>query len=257
MNNNMTTERAVRDVFSTTSYITIGEKEKPLDYGYKAPKRSCYNSKQFMTNPPKMGTGGAKVPEVYLERTHKWVQDGVNYVDKIWYKDHQKEKKKGFLTGDFKRRDEFSLNYTTEQYRERLQNEYRHQSSTTAKYKELREMMESELVKPETAPAGTGLAAVKSLKQPLLFDLVYDGNDAYPTAVKNSMISGRDTKNPTQLSWGRNYGSLKPSSCDVGYGIHEAHHGKPEFARIPLVKSTFYRPSTIPITNTLYTQRPT
>jgi len=247
MNNNMTSERAIRDVFSTTSYVTIGEKEKPLDYGHKAPLRSCYASKQFMTNPPKQGAGGAKVPEVYLERTHKWVGEGVNYTDKIWYKDLQKEKKKGFLSGDFKRRDEFSLNFTTEQYRERLKNEYSHQHSSTAKYKELREMLEDEVApKPDTAPASTS-------KKPLLFDLVYDGNDAYPTAVKNSMISGRDTKNPTQLSWGRHYGQLKTSSNDIGYGINDALHGKPQFARIPLVKTTFYRPSTIPIgEDTLY-----
>eukprot|EP00218_Dolichomastix_sp_CCMP3274_P010461 CAMPEP_0170143574 /NCGR_PEP_ID=MMETSP0033_2-20121228/11727_1 /TAXON_ID=195969 /ORGANISM="Dolichomastix tenuilepis, Strain CCMP3274" /LENGTH=245 /DNA_ID=CAMNT_0010380031 /DNA_START=44 /DNA_END=781 /DNA_ORIENTATION=+ len=244
----MTSERAIRDVFSTTSYVTIGEKEKPLDYGKKEGLRSCYTSKQFMTNPPKQGNLGAKVPEVYLEREHKWVMSNVQYTDKIWYKDLQKEKKKGFLSGDFKRRDEYSLNFTTEQYRERLKNEYHHQSSTTAKYKELREFLEDE-VKPETAPAG-------ATKKPLLFDLVYDGNEANPTAVKNSMISGRDTKNPTQLSWNRSYGQLKPSSQDVGYGIHSAHHGKPQFARIPLVKSTFYRPSSIPIINTLYTQRP-
>lgn len=247
MNNNMTTERAIRDVFSTTSYITIGEKEKPLEYKIdrKLPER--YLGKQFLTNPPKEGLNGAKIPEVYLERSHKWVADGVNYTDKIWYKNLQKEKKKGFLTGDFKRRDEFMLNITTEQYREQLKNEYKHQAAVTAQYKELRESLQQEL-KQDTEPKGP---------KPLLFDLVYDGNEAYPTAVKNSMISGRDTKNPTQLSWGRNYGGHKPASQDIGYGIHSAVHGKPEFARIPLVKSTFYRPSTIPITNTLYTQRPT
>lgn len=249
MNNNMTTERAIRDVFSTSSYITMGEKEKPLEFGKKHPLRSCYAEKQFMTNPPKQGVAGAKVPEVYLDRKHKWVEDGAVFNDKIWYKDLQKDKKKGFLTGDFKRRDEFSLNFTTEQYRERLKNEYRHQNSQVNKYKELRELMEGELnstmEKREEKPAK------------LLFDLVYDGDEAYPTAVKNSMISGRDTKNPTQLSWGRKYGAQKTSSNDIGYGIHEAHHGKPEYARIPLVKSTFYRPSTIPITNCIYTQRPT
>jgi len=257
MNNNLTTERAILDVFSPTSYITIGEKEKPLDYPYKADVRSCYTSKQFMTNPPKQGVYGAKVPEVYLQKEHQWVSNGVNYTDKIWYKDLQKDKKNGFLTGDFKRRDEFSLNFTTEQYRERLKQEFAHQAKANkTAYKEMREALEEELA--STTPSGSGATAAKQLKEkPLLFDLVYDGNDAYPTAVKNSMISGRDTKNPTQLSWNREYGNNKLSSHDVGYGINEAVHGKPEFARIPLVKSTFYRPSTIPITNTLYTQRPT
>jgi hypothetical protein len=33
MNHNILTERALRDVFSTTSYISIGTKDAPLDYG--------------------------------------------------------------------------------------------------------------------------------------------------------------------------------------------------------------------------------
>jgi len=253
MNNNMTTERALLDVFAPASYITIGEKEKPLSYPYKAPVRSCYASKQFLTNPPKQGVMGAKVPEVYLDNTHKWVSEGVPYVDKLMYKDTQKEKKKGFLTGGFKRRDEFSLNFTTEQYRERLTQEGKHTAnSTAAAFKEMQAAMEAEL-----AASGSGASAAKSIKKkPNLYDLVYDGDEAYPTAVKNSMVSGRDTKNPTQLGWERNLGQAKLSSQEYGYGIEAAEHGKPEFARIPLVKSTFYRPSTIPITNTLYTQRP-
>lgn len=244
MNNNLTTERAIRNVFMTSSYITIGDKEKPLEFNKKQPQRSCFKTKQFMTNPPKQGVGGAKVPEVYLDRTHNWVDKGSNFTDKIWYKDLQKEKKKGFLTGDFKRRDEFSLNFTTEQYRERLKDEARYQK--LGKYKELRSLMEGELA--------TGQAVAEQKPAKLLFDLVYDSDD--PQQQERVKHTKSDTKNPTRLSYNRNYGPSKTSSNDIGYGIHEAHHGKPEFARIPLVKSTFYRPSTIPITNCIYTQRP-
>lgn len=35
MNHNMLTERALRDVFSTTSYISMGTKDAPLTYGEK------------------------------------------------------------------------------------------------------------------------------------------------------------------------------------------------------------------------------
>jgi len=251
MNNNLTTERAIKDVFAPASYITIGDKDKPLAYGQKEANRSCYAGKQFMTNPPKQGIYGAKVPEVYLDNTHKWVSEGVEYKDKIWYKDLGQERKKGFLTSNFKRRDEFSLNFTTEQYRERLKQEHKHTAnSTAAAYKEMKEAMEQEI------EAGGGPSTIKTKTKPNLYDLVYDGDDAYPTAVKNSMISGRDTKNPTQLSWNRDNGGQKLSSQDYGYGIDSANHGKPEFARIPIIKSTFYRPSSIPITNTIYTQRP-
>ena len=45
---------------------------------------------------------------------------GDKYTDRVRYKDTQAEKKKGFLTSDFSKRDEFSNTVRTEQYREQL-----------------------------------------------------------------------------------------------------------------------------------------
>ena len=45
---------------------------------------------------------------------------GDKFVDKIRYKDVQSDKKRGFLTSDFSKRDEFSNTIRTEQYREQL-----------------------------------------------------------------------------------------------------------------------------------------
>ena len=45
------------------------------------------------------------------------------FIDRTRYMDSQKEKKKGFLTGDFHRRDEFANTVRTEQYREQLKSE--------------------------------------------------------------------------------------------------------------------------------------
>lgn len=49
-----------------------------------------------------------------------WTLQGDKYVDRLIYSQQQKDKKKGFLTGDFKRRDEFAVNFRTEQWREQL-----------------------------------------------------------------------------------------------------------------------------------------
>eukprot|EP00217_Crustomastix_stigmatica_P004719 CAMPEP_0183790436 /NCGR_PEP_ID=MMETSP0803_2-20130417/1065_1 /TAXON_ID=195967 /ORGANISM="Crustomastix stigmata, Strain CCMP3273" /LENGTH=253 /DNA_ID=CAMNT_0026034659 /DNA_START=94 /DNA_END=852 /DNA_ORIENTATION=+ len=253
MNNNLTNERAIRDVFSTTSYITIGDKDKPLAYPYKPPIRSCYTGKHFQTNPGKQGLGGAKVPDVYLQKEHKWVLQGVPYADKIRYATMQPEKKKGFLTGDFKRRDEFSLNFTTEQYRERLKGELSKTGVSVApSLTQMRELLEAELMEK------MGQEAMQEKEAPPLYDLVYDGAKSYPTAVRNSMIPGRDTLNTTQLSWSRSYGPHKLSSQAVGLNgrIWNSDHAKPQFARIPIVQQTFFRKSNIPITNTLYSKQP-
>jgi len=247
MNNNLTTERAVRDVFSTASYVTLGDKDKPLPYGLMQKERSCYYTKQFLTNPPKMGIMGSKLPDVYLERKHMWVSEGDTYKDKIWYKDQQKEKKKGFLTGDFKRRDEFSLNFTTEQYREQLVSENKFNKDRLSTLQ-----AQSDAYK---AKKGTEDVVVAKPAAPL-YDLVYDGDEPYPTAVKNSMSAGRDTQNPTQLTWGREYGKMTTSSMEIGYGVDAEPHDKPQFARVPIVRSTFYRRKNIPVQSTLYTKPP-
>ena len=42
------------------------------------------------------------------------------YVDRIRYKDSNQEKKKGFYTSDFSKRDEFTNTIRTEQWREQL-----------------------------------------------------------------------------------------------------------------------------------------
>ena len=88
--------------------------------------------------------------------------------------------------------------------------------------------------------------------------MVFDGEDAYPTAVRDSMIEGRDSKNPTQISWERDFGAMRTSAHAIGHGIDQAEHGKPQFARLPIVESTFYRPQGVPISrnNTVFNSRP-
>ena len=75
-----------------------------------------------------------------------------------------------------------------------------------------------------------------------LYDKVFEKEDTSDGFSKQA----RDTQNPTQLSTKRQYGSVQTASMNVGYGIDHADHSKPQFARVPLVKSTFYRASGVP-----------
>ena len=193
-------------------------------------------------------------PDVYLDKKHPWLGEGVPYVDRIKYAETQKEKKRGFGTSDFSKRDEFSMDFRTNQYKEALKSENRHTAAATAKaYKEMQAAMEAELA----AGGSPARSAPPPKDKPLLFDLVFDEAQR-PTAVPNSMISGRESKNPTQCSWERNYGQTRTSSMDFGYGIEQAPHGKPQFARMPVLEATVYRPCAIPITQntTVFTKRP-
>ena len=78
--------------------------------------------KQIMAFPAREG----RTNDVYFEQCHHWIDDGAQYRDKLQYRNDQPEKKKGFLPGDFKRRDEFSSDFRTRQYREQLQGEAKH-----------------------------------------------------------------------------------------------------------------------------------
>ena len=69
-------------------------------------------------------------------------------------------------------------------------------------------------------------------------------------AVRDSMIEGRDSKNPTRISWERDFGAMRTSAHAIGHGIDQAEHGKPQFARLPIVESTFYRPQNCPYRGT-------
>lgn len=116
MNNNLVTERALRDVFETTSYINVGLQDNPLEYGLKPPIRSCENGKQFGTEVLKHG----RIPSVLFQKEWPWVSDGDTFQDHSRYVDTQHERFKGFLDSDFSKRDEFSNTIRTEQYREQL-----------------------------------------------------------------------------------------------------------------------------------------
>lgn len=70
MNNNMTTERAHIGVFSTSSYITIGD-----GYGKKEVKDDRMKGTQFSTTFPKSGLGGARPNESLFERKHLWLYE--------------------------------------------------------------------------------------------------------------------------------------------------------------------------------------
>lgn len=238
MNNNSSTAQALAagcmGVFQTTSYISIGDPGKPLMYGQKEKDRSCYGGKQMQTNPAKDG----RLPDTYFDKKYTWISDGDHYVDKMGYAKTQKEKKKGFLTGDFRRRDEFSNTLRTLQYRELLDLEDKHRKRI------LENMSEFQEADPEIAAKLDKEAADKASrsKDSKLFDLVYD-KELPDTVCKIA----RDTKNPTFLTRERNFGTYQTSQMAYGYGIHEMEHDKPTYARLPIVQSTFYRPSKVPL----------
>ena len=194
----------------------------PLPYGEKAGQRANFKGKQMMTHPSKAG----KTSDVYFDKKHHWVSDGDEYVDRLKYRETQKEKRKGFLSGDFKRRDEYSMVFRTEQYREQLKGEDKLAKAT------LDEMEEEE----DDYVEAVSFSATKAH----LYDLVYEKEDNNKTGA--SKIA-RDTKNKTHLSYERDFGSYRTTSM-ISHAPPEEFN-KPTYARKPVVRDTFYRKTNI------------
>jgi hypothetical protein len=107
MNNNVNSERAHLGVFSTASYINIGD-----PYGTKPKERDPrLLGKQFSMAVPKQGIAGARPNNSMFDREHKWLYGGEKYVDKTMYIKTQppEGRKKGFGSSDAHKRDQFSL----------------------------------------------------------------------------------------------------------------------------------------------------
>ena len=74
MNNNLSTERAHLGLFSTSSYISIGD-----TYGKKAAGDARLLGKQFSHEAPKEGTGGKLAANCLFEREYKVLYNGEKY----------------------------------------------------------------------------------------------------------------------------------------------------------------------------------
>merc|ERR1712028_213402 len=110
MNNNQTSERAVLGQYATTSYITIAD-----PYGKKTQGLSRHKKKQFLTEPGHLGRSN----DTMFCKSFPWLSEGDKYKGQQMYLKTQPlaSRKKGFLSSDAHRTDEFTNVCRTEQHR--------------------------------------------------------------------------------------------------------------------------------------------
>ena len=189
--------------------------------------RSCYQSKQFQTNPAKIGN----TPDVFFEKKHTWISDGDTFKDSLTYRDQKQEKKKGFLTGDFMRRDEFCGTFRVAQYREQLKQEVADSTRDIGDAKMLlEELQKMQSTRNENRDKGI-----------FLYDRIFEKEESFQSDHHQQAKCARDTKNPTLLSKDRTFGTYNTAGMEVGRGIHQMAHSKPTHAKLPIIKNTFYR----------------
>jgi len=237
MNNNLTTERAHLGVFSTSSYVSIGDQ-----YNKKQPKDDREGGKQFECVFPKEGMAGARPNNSLFEREHKWLFGGEKYIDRTQYRTTQPPdtRKKGFLSSDAKRRDEFTLDIEVQKWRERI--------SIEMEFAERFAKFASENMSEEEKAAAARLSGPPAERwthgPKYLFDL---GKEATGGTTPYEMKDARDTWYSKQrvatLNDGAPYkGSYLLSSANVGDNLNGfSSWTKPEFARQPIIRDNFFR----------------
>ncbi|XP_024545385.1 uncharacterized protein LOC9660774 [Selaginella moellendorffii] len=262
MNKNLLTERALRDVFEITSYITVGTEDNPFEYGHRPRKfqgflaRSSSSSlqfallcaalpsqltgKQFMTNPGKHG----KTIDVYFQKEHPWVSDGDPYADRIMYAELQPERYKGFLTSDFSKRDEFSNVVRTNQYREQLKMDYKHSVKSLETMAKKMKKLEKDATKSErkptracqllpSVPNAITRHTTANTERPIAATIPALKRLKFSIEIKVLTLwkSLRDQES----------GGYRTANDEIGRTAKTFNYAKPQFANKPVIKDTFYR----------------
>jgi len=232
MNNGVQTQRGLLGQFSTSSYTSLGD-----PYVKKGTMLSRYKKKQFQTNPAKKG----RSKDSLFGKAFPFLADGDKYVDRTWYLKTQprENRKKGFLSSDAHRADEFSSTIRTNQYRWQLGRE--------AAFNKMH--AEANKKRAQTAPAGATRKVEQApeigklnaaLETPnFLYDI---GKGKYVTPFDQKLSreswyqANRDAGGP------RNLGDWCPSSYEIGNEmVQEYDLQKPTYANTPIIRSTFYR----------------
>ena len=238
MNNNMLTERAHLGVFSTSSYISIGDQ-----YGKTKNKDPRLLGKQFNADFPKHGIAGARPNNSLFDREHKWLFGGEKYIDRTMYLKTQppETRKKGFYSSDASRRDEFSQEIETQKWRERIRTEMEF-AEIFAKRKE------AELTDEERAQFAELESVGKDRRWSHGPDFLFDvGKEATGGTTPYEMKDARETwyskERVKQLDNGTPYtGGVMLSSYAYGDNLKGYNEwAKPEHARQPIIRDSFFR----------------
>mgnify|MGYP001321392303 CR=1 FL=1 len=238
MNNNSHEAKALLGVMSLPSYISIGD---PYDKKAKATD-SREKGAQFKADFPKKGVAGALPNEALFDKEHKWLYGGEKYIDRTMYLTTQPPdtRKLGFGSRDAYRSDEFTQDMEVQKWRERLRTEMEFAERFSQQQKDSRTAEEIEEAERLAAPP----AKRWSHGPARLFDV---GKEATGGTTPYNPREARDkwyshTRVIEENDGVPHRGGYSTSSIVVGDNL-KGYSGwsKPEFARQPIIRDSFYR----------------
>lgn len=143
---------------------------------------------------------------------------------------------RGFQSSDFAKRDEFTLTFRTEQYREQLKQE-------DVYAKKGIELAASLGNGPTEEQLASARATMQRKEPPALYDLVFEKPELTADARDTWFKVKKDTLNPTHLSKARDVGTYRTTNRQ--HFAPPPEHEKPEFGHKPIMRDTFYRKTNV------------
>jgi len=198
---------------------------------------------------PKQGIAGARPNNSMFDREHKWLFNGEKYIDKTGYIQTKinpngiapENQKLGFLSKDEARRDQMSIDIETEKYRQTIRTEMAFAEKFAAR-------AAASLTEEDKARMAELEARGKERRWTHGPDFLFDlGKEATGGVTPYEMKDARETWYSKQrikkLDGGqRNCGGVVLSSHAVGDNlIGYSDWSKPEFARQPIIRDSFFR----------------
>lgn len=235
MNNGKTTEQGLLGQFAISSYVSLGD-----PYAKKANVLPRYKKKQFQTNPARKG----RTKDTLFGRAFPFLADGDKYNDKNSYLKTQprENRKKGFLSSDAFKADEFSNTLRTNQYRWQLGREaaFNKMHLERNKQRDQERAKTAPAPKPKLERAAPLGKVCPSLETPnFLFDI---GKGTYVTPFDQKLSRENWYQANREKGKERRMGDWLPSSYEIGNEMVQQHDlQKPTYAATPIIRSTFYR----------------
>ena len=205
----------------------------PARYAKKSQSDDRMKGRQFISQYPKRGLGGAAEKACYFDRQFPSLFIGEKYVDRTMYLKTQPPdtRKNGFGSSDAKRRDEFSNDVEVNKWRERIKNEMEFVSRFASQHAGDEE---------EAAPMEKRWTHGPEFS----FDV---GKETAGGVTPYQMKDERDTwyskQRLKEFQDGVPFtGGVKLSSHAVGDNLKGySAWSKPEFARQPIIRDSFFR----------------
>lgn len=249
----------LKGVFSAPSFITIGDQ-----YVKKQAQWPRLGGKNALIGVPRKG----RVPDVYFDKQHKWLLQNKKYADTapaVYRIEQPRDQRAGkgkamiaFLSTDANKRGEFSNNMRCGQYEHGLKKELQMMKQAPASTFDKDQLLVPEHNREFLQNKLEADCEDNYYETPnYLYDIGREANTEFQPKDHRETFYSKNKRDITEL---KQFGPLRThcSSLKYGWGHQEVTKFKEisEYASIPIIRSTFYRRTGLPLTQSGNMKRP-